>query len=155
MKWIAFSLLIFSAVQTQAQITPVVAAPEPTVVVQKDPRVDLLVKKQQEVNAYTIKQNKDNQRAAKGFRVQIINFSDRQQAMDAKAKIYTNFPELAAYMNYSPPYFRIRVGNFKTKDEAKPYKDRISSMFSNKSVYIVEDIVELKPEKNKEKEEDH
>jgi hypothetical protein len=56
---------------------------------------------------------------------------------------------LKAYLQYQSPYFKLRAGNFKTRGEAEKYRKAMASMFS-KGVFIVNDIIEIKPEKEKE-----
>jgi SPOR domain len=136
------------------------AAPMPTrdtiksVVVHKDPRLDILMEKQTEVNERVEKQNKENRTTMPGFRIQVLNTSDRNQAVAAKTKMYQTFPELKAYMMYMTPYFKVRVGNFKSRQDAEVYRKKITKMFPG-GIYIIPDIIEVKPEKNKgEKEEE-
>src|ERR1700716_3720738 len=85
-----------------------------SIVIHKDPRVDLLVKKQAQINEAT---TRDARRNIAGYRLQVINTSDRNAAISAKTKIYQLYPELKAYLLYQAPYFRLRVGNFKDKEE--------------------------------------
>src|SRR5829696_4990834 len=105
--------LVCGALLVQAQDTTA------TVVVHKDPRVDVLMKKQADVNA-AIK--RATARTAKGYRLLVINTNKRDEAIAAKTKIYTNFPELKAYLVYQSPYFKLKVGNFKTREEAQQYQ---------------------------------
>ncbi len=79
----------------------------------------------------------------------IINTNKRNEAIDAKTKIYTYFPELKAYLSYQSPYFKLKAGNFKTRDEAEKYRKMMTTMFP-KGVFIINDIIEIKPEKEKE-----
>ena len=116
------------------------------VVVHKDPRMDLLLKKQAETNA-AIK--KANARSAKGYRLLVVNTNKRDEAIAAKTKIYTNFPELKAYLIYQSPYFKLKAGNFKTREEAKQYQTYLSAHFP-KGVFIINDIIEITPEKEKD-----
>jgi SPOR domain len=114
-----------------------------SIVIHKDPRIDLLVKKQIEVNEET---TRNARRFVSGYRIQVINTSDRNAAIAAKTKIYQLFPELKAYLLYQSPYFRLRVGNFKDKEEAEDYRKALASEFPN-SVFLVRDTVEIKLEK--------
>jgi SPOR domain len=114
-----------------------------SIVIHKDPRIDLLVKKQAQINEET---TRDARRNIPGFRLQVINTSDRNAAIAAKTKIYQLFPELKAYLLYQSPYFRLRVGNFKDKDEAEDYRKALSREFPN-TVFLVRDIVEVKLDK--------
>ena len=117
-----------------------------SVIVHKDPRVDVLVKKQSEVNA-AIK--KANARTAKGYRLLVVNTNKRDEAMAAKTKIYTSFPELKSYLVYQSPYFKLKAGNYQTREEAKRYQTLMNSLFP-KGVFIISDIIEVKPEKEAE-----
>lgn len=114
-----------------------------SVVVHKDARIDLLLKKQSDINA-SIK--RATSRTAKGFRILVINTNKRDEAIAAKTKIYSNFPELKAYLVYKSPYFRLKAGNFRTKDEAQQYQ-KILSVYFPKGVFIINDIIEVTPEK--------
>jgi len=110
------------------------------VVIHKDPRLDLLVKKQAEVNKIT---GVDNRKTDKGYRILIISTNNREEAIEAKAKIYTYFSELKAYLWYQSPYFRVKAGNFKDKQTADKYKNKLGAYFP-KGVFVMKDIVEQK-----------
>jgi hypothetical protein len=76
-----------------------------------------------------------------------VNTNKREEAIDAKTKVYTYFPELKAYMSYQSPYFKLKAGNFKTRDEAERYRKNLMNLFP-KGVFIVNDVIEIKPEKD-------
>ena len=139
MKYFLFLSLMVIAISVSAQDTP-------SVVVHKDPRIDLLLKKQGEVNA-AIK--KANARTARGYRLLVINTNKRDDAIAAKTKVYTNFPELKAYLVYQSPYFKLKVGNFKTREEAQQYQKSLGYYFP-KGVFIMSDTIEITPEKDAE-----
>jgi hypothetical protein len=111
-----------------------------SIVIHKDPRVDMLVKKQAQINEIT---TRDSRRNIAGYRLQVINTSDRSAAISAKTKVYQLYPELKAYLLYQAPYFRLRVGNFKDKDDAEDYRKSLSREFPN-NVFLVRDTIELK-----------
>ncbi len=115
-----------------------------SVVIHKDPRIDALAKKQAALNA-AIK--KANARSMRGYRLLVINTNKRNEAIDAKTKIYTYFPELKAYLIYQTPYFKLKAGNFKTRDEADRYRKNLNSVFP-KGVFIINDTIEITPEKD-------
>lgn len=119
-----------------------------SVVVHKDPRLDVLLKKQGDINA-AIK--KANARTARGYRLLVINTNKRDEAIAAKTKVYTSFPELKAYLVYQSPYFKLKVGNFKTRDEAIQYQKSLGFYFP-KGVFIIPDTIEITPEKDSENE---
>jgi hypothetical protein len=119
-----------------------------SVVIHKDARLDVLLKKQGDINT-AIK--KANARTAKGYRLLVINTNKRDDAIAAKTKVYSNFPELKAYLVYQSPYFRLKVGNFKTREEAQQYQKTLGYYFP-KGVFIIPDTIEVTPEKDSENE---
>lgn len=116
------------------------------VVVHKDPRIDLLVKKQIEVNEVI---TRDARRFVPGYRIQIINTNDRAKAMDAKTRVYQEFPELKAYLMWKAPFYKLKVGNFKDRKEADDYLLNIQRIFPT-GVYVVRDTIEVNPDKSGE-----
>lgn len=117
-----------------------------SIVVHKDPRIDLLVKKQIQINEET---SRDARRVAKGFRLMVITTNNREEAIAAKTKIYTYFPELKAYMWHQSPYYKLKVGNFIDRKDAEAYQKRLNIYFP-KGVFIMSDRVEVKPEMTEE-----
>lgn len=138
------SLFLFFAGSAQDDSTPGAA-----VLVHKDPRIDLLVKKQASINTAT---KKAYARTMKGYRLMVMNTNKRDEAIAAKTKVYTYFPELKAYLVYQSPFFRLKAGNFKTREEAEKYRKQMAPLFT-KGVFIVNDTIEVKAEKTEEEEE--
>lgn len=114
----------------------------------KDPRIDLLVKKQVQINEET---TRDARKVGKGFRLLVVNTTKRDDAISAKAKVYTYFPELKAYLLYQSPYYKLKVGNFKERKEAEDYQKKMKKYFPS-GVFIMNDTIETKPEKEKPEE---
>ncbi len=137
MKKILLSVLLLFTVRAFAQ---------DSVIVHKDPRVDLLVKKQASINKAV---KKASVRTMRGYRLLVVNTNKRDEAMDAKTKIYTYFPDLKAYLSYQSPYFKLKAGNFKTREEAEKYRKSMAPIFP-KGVFIINDIIEIKPEAEEE-----
>ncbi len=120
-----------------------------TISVIKDPRLDLLAKKEMEFNTLGLK-------AAKGFRLLVMSSNDREKVMAVRAKLLQQFPEQKVYMTFQAPYIKLKFGNFVEKPEAERYRDLINKVrIVTTNVYVVQEIVEVKPDKLiKEKEED-
>jgi cell division protein FtsN len=53
-----------------------------------------------------------------GWRVQIMASTDRQQVEAARTKFRTENPEVAAEWTLEKPYYKLRVGAFRNKQEA-------------------------------------
>src|SRR5215213_1563469 len=113
MKLIACIVILLVSLQAAAQTD------SGSVVVNKDPRIDLLIKKQIDINEET---TRDTRRTAPGYRIQVINSNDRNKVFAVKAKIYQLYPELKPYLMYQPPFYKLKVGNFRTKEEAEEYR---------------------------------
>ena len=112
-----------------------------SVTVNKDPRIDLLVKKQVESNEIL---TRDQRRSAAGYRILVINTPDRGKATEAKTKMYQAFPELKSYLSFQSPKFHLKVGNFRDRNEAEAYLESIKLTFPT-GVYIVRDTIEVDP----------
>ena len=114
-----------------------------SVVIHKDPRIDVLLKKQADINAAN---KRAAARTARGYRLLVVSSNKREEAISAKTKVYTNFPELQAYLVYQTPYFKLKAGNFRTREEAKEYQ-KLLSIYFPKGVLVISDIIEVTPEK--------
>jgi hypothetical protein len=119
-----------------------VAVDGPALVVHKDPRMDVLVKKQASINE---RSKKITGRYMRGYRLLVLNTNSRDEAIDAKTKIYKHFPDQKAYLTYQSPFFRLKAGNFQTRDEAKRYQTLMNSIFP-KGVFIIGETIEVKPQ---------
>ncbi len=119
------------------------------VVVFKDSRLDILAKKESEFNEALALGSK----AAKGYRLMVLSTNDRAQAMNLRARLLQRFPEQKVYMSFQPPYIKLKFGNFLEKTEADQYKkDIINERLVSTNIYLVPEIIEIKPDRNKEKE---
>lgn len=130
-----FFLLLLLAQRGWAQTTDT-----GSVVIRKDPRIDLLVRKQIEINDETTRESRRN---VPGFRIQVMNTPDRNKAYEAKAKVYQEFPDWKPYLLYQAPNYKLRVGDFKTEDEANAAMPQLQRLFPN-GIYVIRDIIELK-----------
>lgn len=132
-------LLLFLGTRAAAQ-TDTTAG----VQVNKDPRIDQLIRKQIEINEET---TRDSRRSMAGFRIQVINSPDRNKVFAAKTKIYQQFPDLKPYLMYQAPNYKLKVGNFKTQEEAEEFEKQLSRLFPS-GLYVIRDTIEVKPEQN-------
>jgi hypothetical protein len=140
MKRILVFALSFLSVTAFAQVQ---VTDSNSVVVHKDPRIELLMAKQAQINEVT---SRDARKSGKGFRLLIIRTSSRDEAIAAKTKVYTNFPELKAYLWHQTPYYNVKAGNFTDRKEAEAYQKKMNAFFP-KGVFVMNDVVEVKVEK--------
>ncbi|NII27143.1 SPOR domain-containing protein [Pseudoflavitalea sp. X16] len=113
-----------------------------SIIVHKDPRIDLLIKKQIEINEVT---TRNARRFVPGFRILVINTNDRAKALNAKTRLYQEFPSLNLYLMYQAPFYKLKAGNFKDRQEADDYLPNIQRLFPS-GVYVVRDTIEVNPE---------
>jgi hypothetical protein len=113
----------------------------------EDPALDTLVSRYILANKNQIEKN-GGYAGMEGFRIQIYSSSTRnakEESSKANQEFLTKFPEreypnLKSYRQFAPPvYYKIRVGDFRTKTEATRLFLLISKEFPNS--YLVPDII--------------
>jgi hypothetical protein len=138
-----FLFLIFCAASGKA-FAQYDSIPVIPVVIHKDFRLDILARKEAELNAAAAKAAA---RSGMGYRLQVLSTNDREQAMKIRTQLLQRYPDQKVYMLYQMPYVKLRFGNFTSKQEAELYKNQISRMLGGASVYIISERIEMKPEK--------
>lgn len=109
--------------------------------ISQDPALDTLI------NRYILMSKKvykeKNYYGMNGFRIQIYassNRNAREESNKARADFINKFPDIVSYPVYQHPgYFKIRVGDFRTRTEATKLFLIISKEFPD--AYIVPDII--------------
>lgn len=120
-----FFMIIYSVVfgQTETETTPV----NEDLKVIKDSRIDNMI--QTYKSSYSIS----------GYRIQIFSDNKKQPARDEKAKFLNSYSSVKAHEVYQQPFFKIRVGDFRTKLEAYKFQKEIMAQFPN-SFIVTDDI---------------
>ena len=73
-----------------------------------------------------------------GYRIQIYSGSGkRAEALRVKTQFMKQFPKVSSELIYNEPYFKIRVGSFRTKQEGYKLYKRISKYFPN-AYFVIE-----------------
>lgn len=84
----------------------------------------------------------NKERTFPGYRVRIF-FDNRQTARTASEETLNNFtalyPDVPAYRTYANPYFKVTVGDFRTKSEAMELLARIRRAFP--SAFIIKENI--------------
>src|SRR5690554_4039319 len=84
-----------------------------------------------------------------GYRIEIFfssSFNAREQAFERKKEFLSKFGDYNVHVLYTAPNFRVRVGDFRTKNEALKLHNRIQKDYPG--AFIVPDIIafpQLKP----------
>jgi hypothetical protein len=114
-----------------------------------DTRLELLAKKEAEINEAIA----NGPKFAKGYRLMVLNTTNRTEAMSLRAKLLQLFPEQKIYMTFQPPHIKVKLGNFLEKNEAEEYiKEVNQNKLVTTEVYLLSEMIEIKTEKNKERE---
>ncbi len=78
----------------------------------------------------------------RGYRIQVYFGSGQQarkEANEAKASCISLFPTQKAHILYQTPFYKVRVGDFRTRNEAFIWHKKIVRKFPK--AYIVNDII--------------
>lgn len=77
-----------------------------------------------------------------GYRIQVYFDSGnkaKNQANKIKTEILEKFPDVNVYIVYEEPFFKVRVGDYRTKLEAYSFFKILSTLYP--SSFIVEDLI--------------
>lgn len=106
------------------------------VIVGQDQRIEELIQKQKEI--YSIDNTID------GFRVQIFMESGNDAVEHANAvmeEFKVNYPDVPIYLVFGQPYYRLRVGDFRTRLEAEKMFQTLSQEY--KKAFVTSDRIQL------------
>ncbi len=102
----------------------------------QDDRIDQLIAKQVQIN--------QNRSGTNGFRIQIFFDSGNNSKTKAQS-IYDDFlakyPGVGAYLTFKAPNYKVRVGDFRTKLDARRFLNEIIVNYPN--AWIIEDLIKL------------
>ena len=76
-----------------------------------------------------------------GYRIQIYSGNKKQPARQARLEFSQLYRDVKAHESYQQPYFKVRVGDFRTKLEALKFQKEVQVHFPN--CYIVKDDIEV------------
>lgn len=113
-----------------------------TIIVKKDPRIDVLTSKQISINKRSSMLTSSGQ--YKGYRIQVMSTTSRDQAFNIKGDLLNKFPTEKSYIMFQSPYFKVRLGNFLKREEAETFRKNLNKLFPQ-GVFIVDDTIEYIP----------
>ena len=97
------------------------------VTVVKDPLIDSLIARRIALNRGVTKDGTPI--VVFGYRVQVFFGSDRKEAYNEQARFNSLYPELATYISYTQPNYRVKVGDFRTRAEAQKLITELRPIF--------------------------
>lgn len=106
-----------------------------------------LVKVAEVSNSNELSLNRDNKNKVVGFRIQVYTnnnqVSGKRGAEIRGRKLSEKFPDLSTHLTFNSPYWRLRVGDFKIKEEAMLYMQQIQNEFPAfaSEVRVVKDYI--------------
>ena len=106
------------------------------VIIEQDQRVEQLIQKQKEIHLA------DN--TIDGYRIQIFMESGNDAVEHANVVIEEfkmNYPDVPIYLVFGQPYYRLRVGDFRTRLEAENFFQTLSKDY--KKAFITSDRIQL------------
>ncbi len=109
--------------------------------IDQSPSLDTLISRYILANKNLYEVN--NHYGMEGYRIQIYassNRNAREESNKTRAEFMSKFPDIVSYPLYAEPgYFKVRVGDFRTKIEATKLFQSISKEFPG--AYIVPDVI--------------
>ena len=101
----------------------------------RDPRLDILVKKQgTPVPPASTPQ-------ITGYRLQLFFDSDRKKVDEARSRFVSQFPKVDTYIIYNAPNYILKAGDYRTHQEADKLKDQVVSGFP--TCFVVKELINL------------
>ena len=98
--------------------------------VYQDARVDTLISNFVRIN--------ETHLVIEGWRIEIFfeagNYS-KKLAMEAKSEFVQQYPDIPSYLIFQQPYYKVRVGDFRTKMEAEKFLHEIE--FNYPQAFVV------------------
>ena len=104
--------------------------------VNRDARIDRLLEKHRQYN--------QSNPGVDGFRVQIFFDSgnnSKKAAQTSRERFMEVYPEVSAYLTFKAPYYRVRVGDFRTKLEAEGFLFQLATNYPN--AFTVPDRIQI------------
>jgi hypothetical protein len=135
LKIFLFGVIMIAAFPSSAQTVVTSYHKDSTIILTRDNRLDKLITKQKDANA--LKQT------IPGYRVQIYFGGIRPKASEVKIEFSKEHPDVPAYLTYSAPNFKVRVGDFRTRLEGVKFMKSIEGQYP--TMFIVPDEVALPP----------
>lgn len=91
---------------------------------------------------YKYKEYNRKREFAEGFRIQIMYTDVRDEVYQSKGAMYKEYPDLSSYVEYEQPYYKLRLGDFKSRLEATYYLQQVVTLYPG--AFIVRDKIKIR-----------
>ena len=123
---IIFVILVILAFNNHGLMAQVLMPAEGKVEVVQDEKITQLADQYRKMSI--------NNPESDGYRVQIFfesGSNSKNSAANIKLAFETLYPEVKSYLSYKEPYYRVRVGDFRTLIEAVGFQKKIATEYPN------------------------
>lgn len=126
-----------------------------SVTIRQDPRIEELMEKRKDIQPPASNRNSTtgsfttNVRSGTGYRVQVFSSNAQRQAKDQAYAVQSNiknkFPQLPVYVSYTSPFWKVRIGDCQTMEEAQQLRVNVRKAFPEfqQETYVVRDKIFL------------
>lgn len=105
------------------------------VTIQKDARIDNLIKAQSQANSTA------NVPQIFGYRVQLAFDSNKSTIDDARSRFAALFPKVDTYVEFKAPHYFLKAGDFRSNLEAERIKAAVQAQFP--TAFIIKEWINL------------
>ncbi|MFW5757927.1 MAG: SPOR domain-containing protein [Bacteroidota bacterium] len=101
--------------------------------IDQSPQLDTILEAYRKIN---------KKQGIQGYRIQIYTDSGNQSKLRTdrmKSQFDARFPEVRSYISYDEPYYKLRVGDFRTRLDAERFLRRIAPVYLS-SILVVDRI---------------
>jgi hypothetical protein len=95
----------------------------------KDPQIDSLIARR------AVLSRSSKKSVAYGFRVQVFSSTDRKRAYAEETKFKSSYPTIRSYISYAEPYYKLRVGDFRTRLEAEKLISKLKNSYEGLFIF--------------------
>ncbi|MES2798614.1 MAG: SPOR domain-containing protein [Bacteroidota bacterium] len=110
-------------------------AQEGKVTISKDPRIEGLIGQRSAIIPPA------SAPQMQGYRIQVIFDSEKKVVDDARNKIVSSNQKIDTYITFNAPHFVLKIGDFRTKQEAEVARQQIMAAFPTS--FVIKELINL------------
>lgn len=130
--FLLLSCILFG-LTSSAQKLKAVADEDSSLIIVSDPKLGELIERQKQENL--------EKQSMAGYRIQIYFGGNRQKAAEIKLDFSASFPEVSAYLTYQQPNYKVRVGDYRSRFEARKLLSQLEGKYP--TTFVVNDDIRL------------